>query len=225
LDGTVVAGKAPATAHFDFGTSTAYGSQTPAQPAGSSTIPASVSAGLGALKPSTTYHYRLVANNVRGTSPGLDRTFTTTSAGSPTIAVPAISGVHMSHRRWRLGAALPRLSRKVPVGTSITFRLDADAVATLSFRRVTTGHRAGKRCVAGRPRAGGRSCKRLVAAGALKLSAAHSGLNSVRFQGRLTRKRKLKPGRYKLTIVAVNPQGGKSSVSPAISFTILPALR
>jgi len=138
--------------------------------------------------------------------------------------VPVISGVRMSHRRWRLGSALPRISRKVPVGTSITFRLDADAAATLKFRRITLGHRAGKRCVAGKPRTHGRSCKRLVAAGALKLAAAHSGLNSVRFQGRLTRKRKLKPGRYKLTIVAVNPQGGRSPASPAISFTVLPAV-
>jgi hypothetical protein len=43
-----------------------------------------VSANLSGLLPGTTYHYRLVAQNATGSSPGVDRQFTTLSPPEPT---------------------------------------------------------------------------------------------------------------------------------------------
>ena len=83
-----------ATYHFDYGTSTNYGSRAPAPPdpsAGSGTTPQTESTTLTGLSPNTLYHYRIEATNAAGTSYGTDQTFTTTGAGtspspSPTVA-------------------------------------------------------------------------------------------------------------------------------------------
>jgi hypothetical protein len=48
---------------------------------------------------------------------------------------------------------------------------------------------------------------------------AHAGTNKVRFQGRLSRSKKLKPGRYTLTITATDSAGNRSRPN-STSFTI-----
>jgi hypothetical protein len=62
---------------FQYGTTRAYGSQTPLSPAGNRTITIKVSQALSGLQPLTTYHYRIVAIGPTGTALGRDRTFTT----------------------------------------------------------------------------------------------------------------------------------------------------
>ena len=55
-----------------------------------------VSAGLGSLAPGVTYHYRIVATNVDGTSYGQDQTFTTAGYPNPLsvpVSPPLITGV------------------------------------------------------------------------------------------------------------------------------------
>jgi PKD domain len=64
--------------HFEYGTTTAYGSATPEVDAGSGTGALPVSATVGGLAPNTTYHYRLVAGNSVGSTATPDLTFTTT---------------------------------------------------------------------------------------------------------------------------------------------------
>lgn len=80
LAGTVNPEGVATTVAFDYGTSTAYGSSTPAQDAGAGAAPVDVAATLTGLKPSTTYHYRLSASSADGTAAGGDRTFTTPAA-------------------------------------------------------------------------------------------------------------------------------------------------
>jgi hypothetical protein len=65
-----------ATYHFDYGTTEAYGQQTPEE---ESERPEEdgEEAVLGGLTPGTLYHYRIVATNSYGTSYGADRTFST----------------------------------------------------------------------------------------------------------------------------------------------------
>src|SRR4029079_7863080 len=69
-----------ASYHFDFGTTDAYGSSTPAQSAGAGAAPGAGSADVAGLSPSTAYHYRLVASNGDGTTIGADQAFTTAAA-------------------------------------------------------------------------------------------------------------------------------------------------
>jgi streptogramin lyase len=74
------------TYHFDWGTSTAYGSQTPIADAsvGSDSSEHAVEQTLSELAPDTSYHFRVVASNcggcAEGTTYGLDETFTTAPA-------------------------------------------------------------------------------------------------------------------------------------------------
>lgn len=72
------------TYRFEYGTTTSYGSQTPTTSAGSGTSVVSVSAVLVRLTPARTYHYRVVATNLDGTSAGADRTFLTLTPPSVT---------------------------------------------------------------------------------------------------------------------------------------------
>lgn len=70
-----------ATYQFEYGTTTAYGSKVPASPKsiGSSASPIEVSEKIETLKPETTYHFRVVVTNSKGTAEGKDQTFTTPS--------------------------------------------------------------------------------------------------------------------------------------------------
>ncbi len=80
LGGTVDPNGRLTSWYFDYGTSTSYGSRTPARSAGSGTSPVSVSAAVSGLAPGRRYHYRLTATSDAGTSRGADQTFSTSSA-------------------------------------------------------------------------------------------------------------------------------------------------
>ena len=85
LAGRVVPQGVSVQYHFEYGTTTAYGSSAPA-PEGTvsgSNEAEDVTFGLTGLQPGVTYHYRLVATNTGGETPGEDRTFTTNASGEP----------------------------------------------------------------------------------------------------------------------------------------------
>jgi hypothetical protein len=62
---------------FQYGTSRAYGSQTPLAPAGSGTSSIQVTQTVSGLQPLKTYHYRILATSPGGATAGGDHTFTT----------------------------------------------------------------------------------------------------------------------------------------------------
>ncbi len=72
--------------HFEYGTSTAYGLQTPSSAATATSSGVAVSAPLSGLAPYTTYHYRLVASDCGSAiceTATPDQTFTTGSTLAP----------------------------------------------------------------------------------------------------------------------------------------------
>ncbi len=122
---------------------------------------------------------------------------------------PTISKLRQSHRRWRSGrrrakvssVATRRKGRRAPLGTTFTFKLNRRARVKLEFARRK-----------------GRKGRRFRKAGAL-LFAGHRGGNRVRFQGRISGRKRLKPGRYRLTATAKS--GGVRSKSRSLRFTIV----
>jgi hypothetical protein len=88
LNGTVSPNKETTTYRFEYGTSAAYGSQTPAGTS-SGNADKAVSADVTGLAPSTTYHFRLVARNNSGTATGADAQFTTPPAGAAAVTIAA----------------------------------------------------------------------------------------------------------------------------------------
>jgi hypothetical protein len=93
--------------HFEYGTTTSYGTNVPNFPVeaeadagsgpGLGAVP--VSQGIGDLAPSTTYHVRLVAHNSSGSTMSPDQVFTT-SAPAPDVAAdpatPTVEGFKLN---------------------------------------------------------------------------------------------------------------------------------
>jgi hypothetical protein len=72
------------TYHFEYGTSGSYGAITPESASiGGDNAEHPVSQAIGTLAPATTYHFRVVASNGFGTTPGPDQTFQTQPAPTP----------------------------------------------------------------------------------------------------------------------------------------------
>src|SRR5882724_5656525 len=85
LNGSVDPHRLTTTVHFEYGTTTSYGSTTASQTK-TGNMYQNVAANISGLAASTTYHFRIVATNSSGTRYGSDRTFTTLSAtGAPII--------------------------------------------------------------------------------------------------------------------------------------------
>ena len=99
---------------FEYGTSAAYGSRVPLDPAsvGGGESPVLVSRSVGGLSPATTHHYRVVATNSLGQAEGLDRTFTTepTPAACPNEAIRVAQGATRlpECRAWEMVSPLAK---------------------------------------------------------------------------------------------------------------------
>jgi hypothetical protein len=216
LNGTLAGGSGKA--YFQYGTATTYGASTPIQDVGASGTPSPLSAAIGGLAPGATYHFRLVAENSGGVTYGDDQTLTTATPASPPEPpappkppccgpdpgkpprVLLVQNVRQSKARWREGNRLATVSRaKAPIGTTFSFSLNDEANVTFSFTRRVRG--------------------RTVTAGKLTFSG-HDGTNKVAFQGRVSPRKKLKPGRYTLVVTATDPAGVRSAPR-SLSFTIL----
>lgn len=87
LNGTVNPNGAATTCHFEYGTTTGYGTNTPNQDKGAGTTQVAVTADLTGLATSTLYHYRLVCSNATGASNGADATFTTGTPPPPPAGI------------------------------------------------------------------------------------------------------------------------------------------
>jgi hypothetical protein len=234
--GTVLLG---GTFSYRFGTTTAYGSSTPAQalfptlgaepPIPIAEPPEQAKATLTGLTPGTLYHAQLVVSNPDGTATSGDVSFTTAAApsASPPLVPPTVSDVRQTAARWREGRQLALVSsrhkrskRKPPVGTRFTFTLNEPAAVSLSFSQRVSGRKVGHKCVAATPKnREHRACERTATPGSLSFSG-HSGMNKVVFQGRISRTKKLKPGHYTLVITATNGTGQKSAPQK-LGFTIV----
>jgi hypothetical protein len=77
VHGRVNPNSAATTYYFQYGRTRSYGSRTASQAAGAGFSSTSVSAALPNLKRHSTYHYRIVATNSHGATPGLDHTLRT----------------------------------------------------------------------------------------------------------------------------------------------------
>jgi hypothetical protein len=135
---------------------------------------------------------------------------------------PVVSNVSQTARRWRAGKKLASISRKrkPPVGTTFAFSLDQSAAVRFAFTRKASGRRVSRKCVPQtrrnrrKPR-----CRRTVTVGTLSFTG-HAGVNRVRFQGRISRRKKLRPGRYTLVITATSATGQRS-VPHSLTFTVV----
>jgi hypothetical protein len=125
---------------------------------------------------------------------------------APVTTPPRVSKASQTNAVWRPGGALATFARAGrPIGTIFSLDITQQARVTLAFTQRITTHKSRH--------------KRQVTRGTLSF-AGHSGVNTVHFQGRISGSKKLKPGRYKVIITAVNAEH-KRSASRSLSFTIV----
>jgi Tol biopolymer transport system component len=124
----------------------------------------------------------------------------TINVGGPDVTPADITGVSVFPRRWRRGPKLPGFSAKV--GTRIRWSLSEAANVTLTFQRKGRGGR-------------------FKPAGMLKVPNAHAGQNTLRFAGRLSRRKRLKLGTYRVVIGATDAAGNRSTPRRTKTFRIV----
>ena len=112
----------PTSAYFEWGTTTAYGSSTPAQSLAAGTTSTPVVASLDGLARNTTYHFRIVATNGAGTAIGADMSSSTSavSAGSVTLTVMVCGAGGVSGSGGVINCPAAGCTATYAVGTPIT---------------------------------------------------------------------------------------------------------
>ncbi len=138
-------------------------------------------------------------------SDGVNSAQTVTYTVTTEKAKPSITAIKQTAMRWREGGQLAHIASQrsaPPVGTTFSFSLNQPAALVMRFTRLIVGHKQTR-----------------VAAGTLRFNA-HRGTNRIRFQGRLSRTKKLAPGRYMLRLTATNA-AGRSTTSRPLTFTIV----
>jgi hypothetical protein len=152
---------------FQYGTTSAYGSQTPASSAGAGTSSRRVTFRLTGLTPGVRYHYRVIATNADGTTAGANRRFRTKL---PPVQPPAVLGTApfapdangvaftallnpnaaRTTYRFQYGTStaygLETFGRSIPAGVlprSVSFRINSLASRTTYHFRVVASNRAG----------------------------------------------------------------------------------
>lgn len=204
LEGSVMTNNASASAVFEFGKTTGYGSQAPVAGTVPGLRPVPVAAVLMGLTPGTTYHYRLVATSPDGTAATPDATFTTAPAGASTAQPPALT--HLTITRSSFFAAPLRHHK---TGTTISYTDSLAARTTIVVLEQIAGVKLHGRCVKPSSHRHRPKCARLVKLGSFT-HADRVGANAVRFSGRLGGQ-KLPPGRYVLELTPqLAAQSGKT---------------
>jgi hypothetical protein len=143
--------------------------------------------------------------------------------GGSLTPAPILGTVRESAKTWREGKTLAAISstqkpKKPPIGTTFYFSLNEAAVITFRFTEHVSGRKVGARCLAvTKKNEHMRHCVRTVTVGTLLLPA-RAGNDKLHFEGRLTRHKRLKPGRYAILINA--SVAGKHSVTRVLHFTV-----
>jgi hypothetical protein len=158
---------AATTYAFQYGTTSAYGAQTPAHAAGSGTTARRVTFRLTGLTPGVRYHFRVIASNAGGTSTGADRSFKTAlppakppavlgsapfgpSANGVTFTALLNPGAATTTYRFQYGTStaygLETFGKSIAAGVlpqSVDFRINSLAPRTTYHFRVVASNRAG----------------------------------------------------------------------------------
>lgn len=237
LNGSVDPQGQSGTARFEYGPTTAYGTLTTVGTVAGSGARA-VSAPIGGLSPNTTYHYRLVYAVGPVVFQGADLSFTTAAPGvgggggggpgpgpGPVgdTTPPVLSALAVSPKRFAVAAGLTAtVARATPKGAKVRYSLSEAARVFLKIERTTTGHRSGKRCVAGKGRRGARPCTRYASVATL-VRASRAGATTIALTGRIGTRRtakRLATGTYRLTATATDGAGNRSATPQTASFTV-----
>ena len=194
LNGTVNPNGLETSYHFEYGPTVAYGSSTPTVVIAAGTTVVAAAAALTGLAPNTTFHARLVATNLGGTTNGTDVVLTTLAlpVDPPPVVGPAKVAIVT-----------------VPTGRSyaVRFSLSERARVTVTVEQLANGRVVGGKCRITAKK--GKPCTKLVRRRTIvkvkdASTAAQVLLPPATFGKPL-------PGRYRIRVVATDLVTGQSS--------------
>jgi hypothetical protein len=136
------------------------------------------------------------------------------------IVAPDATGTRVRPRTIAVGRRAPIVlsARRRAI---ISFNLSEAAAVRMTFSRATRGRRVAGQCVKNTPARRRRPrCTRYARVRGAVNFAGKAGLNRVRFEGRITRRRRLRPGRHRVTVQATDAAGNVSQQRHA-SFRIV----
>jgi hypothetical protein len=149
-------------------------------------------------------------------TPPLSTSIVTPATGR---VAPRLTGVSLTHRRFRVARAPTALSaRRAPQGTELRYSISENASVVIKVERLEAGVSAGRLCLRRRQGLSGRSCTRASPDGTLT-RRARAGANRLPFSGRLG-ERALAPGPYRATIMGTD-DAGNTSRTATLDFTIV----
>lgn len=195
VNGTVNPNTVATTYHFEYGTTTDYGTSTAETSAGAGSADVQAAETLSDLAAGTVYHYRVVAASAGGITAGADRTLSTTSpddgggggAGGGGGGAQFLSALKLKPATFaaarRGGSVLQTARKRRPIGTTVTFRLSEAGAVRFRVERARPGRRAGR-------------TRYKLLKGSFTVNAK-AGQTRFHFSGRL-RKHKLAVARYRL---------------------------
>jgi hypothetical protein len=134
-----------------------------------------------------------------------------TTPPDPHPGPPVISELKLSRTKFRKGKR-----------STISFVVSEPATMRLSFEAIKRGRKAGGKCKApARSNRRGKRCQRFVKIRPAITVDAAIGRNTVPFDGRLSQRKTLAPGSYRLTVGATDSTGLRSTALRA-RFRLLP---
>jgi hypothetical protein len=129
LKGGIYPNSLDTTYWIEYGTTSAYGQQTAPVDIGSGQAPVTVTPTLSGLAGSTTYHFRLVAQNSLGTTYGYDDALQTLGPGAPNNTVlPQISGTAQQTQMLTVSTGTWN-----PAGTTYSYQWQRDTGSGAQF--------------------------------------------------------------------------------------------
>ena len=132
----------PTSFRFQYGTTTAYGSETTTGDAGAGTTPVPVTATVTGLQPGTTYNFRVVASNAAGTTFGPNQVANTTGP----VPTAQTSDATVTGARSALLTGIVG-TRGIPGKAYFVWGAKASALTSRTPQRRVTGDKVGVRAV------------------------------------------------------------------------------
>lgn len=140
--------------------------------------------------------------------------------GGASPTTPSTSALKLAPNAFKAatsGASIAAKGKKAKTGSTVSYKLSADATVKFTAQRAQKGRKSGGKCVKARKGQRGKRCTRYKAVSGSFSVAGISGSNSFKFTGRIS-SRKLGKGKYRLS--ATPSAGGKTGKAATASFKI-----
>jgi hypothetical protein len=148
----------------------------------------------------------------------------------PDIKAPAITGLKVTPKVIASGMAAKKVEKKTARASKVQnqaqarYSLNEPATVTFTVERKALGHKVAGKCqrLKGSKKPTGKPCRLWVRTGKALVQRGGAGANAKSFSAKLIRKRGLRPGPYRIVVVAADAAGNRSTKAIARFAVAIP---